>query len=183
MKTPTELSTAAFASPSDQKKTTTRLKRLAGGLRSEVTTTSHGLSEKETKALVAAVAVVDELATRYGKAAAIGRRREDDRERAGHRIRAAMAGNFMALSSVEDKVTFIAATYSFRLRNGQVASMEDLDYYFRDDLASFIYRMSGELKGRTPDVAVAEAWAKFEAGRADLAQRHRALILTLQQSA
>ena len=179
MRTPTELTTGVFTSPSEQKKTTTRLKRLAGGLRSEVASSAHGLDEKENKALVAAIAVVDELASRYGKAAAIGRRRQEEREKAEKRIRVLMAGNFMALSSVEDRIAFIAATHSYRLRAGDIASMKDLDYYFLDDLNSFIYRMSGELNGRTPEDATAEAWAKFEAGRAGLEQRHRAVILKL----
>ena len=74
MKAPSELSTGIFSGPAEQKKAATRLKRLAGGLRSEVVATVHGLNEKETKALMAAIAVIDELAIHYGKAAAICRR-------------------------------------------------------------------------------------------------------------
>lgn len=180
MKTPSEFSTGIFFNPAEQKKASTRLKRLAGGLRSEVTATVHGLDEKETKALMAAIAVIDELAIRYGKAAAICRRRQEEREKSEKRIRALMAKNFAALASIEDRIAFIAATHSYRLRFGQIASVSDLDYYFKEDLNSFIYRTSGELDGRTPEAAVSEAWAKFEEGRAGLGAQHQALIRRLE---
>ncbi len=181
MKAPSELSTGIFSGPAEQKKAATRLKRLAGGLRSEVVATVHGLNEKETKALMAAIAVIDELAIHYGKAAAICRRRQEERDKAEKKIRALMAGNFVALASIEDKVTFIAAVHSYRLRVGQIVSVRDLDYYFQEDLSGFIYRMSGELKARTPEAAVSEAWEKFEEGRAALTLLHQSLIQKLER--
>ena len=181
MKTPTELTDTHWTGADEFKRSATRLKRLAGGLRNEAVATTHGLSENETKALAAAIKVVDELASRYGTAATLSKKRIDDRTRAEQRIRKAMSGNFLALASVEDRVAFIGATYSFRLRTGSVMTLQDLDYYFKDDLTSFIYRLSGELKNRTPEVVAAEAWAKFEDGRSALVQRHRDLIERLQR--
>lgn len=180
MKTAKEITEHHWTGADEFKRSATRLKRLAGGLRTEVVATTHGLSENETKALAAAIKVVDELASRYGKASSLSKKRIDDRTRAEQRIRKAMAGNFLALASVEDRVAFIGATYSFRLRTGTVMTLQDLDYYFKDDLTSFIYRLSGELKDRTPEVAAAEAWATFEAGRSGLVLRHRDLIQRLQ---
>ena len=90
-------------------------------------------------------------------------------------------GKFLSLSSVEDKVAFIGATHSWRLRTGSVVTLEDLDYYFQDELTSFTYRMSGELKDRTPEVVAAEAWAKFQDGRVALVLQHRDLIQRLLQ--
>ena len=182
MKTSTELTETHWTGADEFKRSATRLKRLAGGLRNEVVATTHGLSENEAKALAAAIKVVDELASHYGKAAALSKKRVDDRTRAEKRLRAAMTGNFLSLSAVEDRVAFIGATHSWRLRTGNVVTLEDLDYYFKEELDSFVYRMSGELKDRTPEVAAAEAWATFEGGRSDLVHRHRELIQKLQRT-
>ena len=181
MKTPAEIFETHWTGADEFKRSATRLRRLAGGLSNEAKATSHGLSEKETKALAAAITVVDELAKHYDKAASLSKKRIDDRTRAEKRLRAAMAGNFLSLSSVEDKVAFIGATHSWRLRTGSVVTLEDLDYYFQDELTSFTYRMSGELKERTPEVAAAEAWAKFQDGRGTLVLQHRDLIQRLLQ--
>lgn len=179
MKTPIQFTEQHWTGADEFQRSATRLKRLAGGLRNEVVATTHGLDDKDMKALMAAIKVVDELASRYVKAAAISKKRLDDRTRAEKRIRAAMAGNFLSLSSVEDRVAFIGATYSYRLRAGSVMTLQDLDYYFQEDLTSFIYRLSGELKERTPEVVAAEAWATFEAGRSALVLRHGDLIRRL----
>ena len=176
MKTPLQITEAHWTGADEFKRSATRLKRLAGGLRNEVVATTHGLSENETKALSAAIKVVVELASRYGKAASLSKKRIDDRTRAEQRIRKAMAGNFLTLASVEDRVAFIGATNSYRLRAGSILTLQDLDYYFPEDMASFVYRLSGVLKDRT-----AEAWAKFEEGRSALVQRHRELIQRLQR--
>lgn len=181
MKTPTELTDSHWTGADEFKRSATRLKRLAGGLRNEVVATTHGLSENETKALAAAIKVVDELASRYGKAATLSKKRIDDRTRAEQRIRKAMAGNFMSLASVEDKIAFIGAVNSYRLRVGSILTLQDLDYYFPEELSSFTYRLSGELKNRTPEVAVIEAWAKFTDGKSALMLKHRELIQRLKQ--
>ena len=181
MKNPAEIIESHWTGADEFKRSATRLKRLAGGLRNEVVTTTHGLNENETKALMAAIKVVDELASSYGKAAVLSKKRIEDRTNAEKRIRAAMDTTFAALESVEDRVAFIGATCSYRLRGGSVMTLADLDYYFKEEMDSFVYRMSGELKDRTPEVAAAEAWAKFQAGLSDLVLQYREVIRRVQQ--
>ena len=110
-----------------------------------------------------------------------GRAQTEERTKAEKGLRLAMAKTFLALSSIEDKIAFIAAAHSFRLRVGSILSRQDLDYYFADDLNSFIYRLSGEINDGTPTLVAADAWAKFTAARDELTQRHHELILRLSR--
>ena len=181
MKNPREISDTCWNGPDELKRTANRLKRLAGGLRSEVTASSHGLSEKEAAALRTALTLTDEMASRYSKAAALSKKRIEERTKAEKGLRLAMAKTFLALSSIEDKIAFIAAAHSYRLRVGSILSRQDLDYYFTDDLNSFIYRLSGEINDGTPTLVAADAWAKFTAARDELTQRHHELILRLSR--
>ncbi len=122
IKTPQEIYDTHWSGTDEFKRSATRLNRLTDGLRTEVVATAHGFSEHESKALMAAIKVIDELASRYSKAAAHSKKRLDDRARAEKQIRSAMDGNFLALASVEDRIAFIGAVSSYRLRAGNVAS-------------------------------------------------------------
>lgn len=109
MKNPREISDTCWNSPDELKRTANRLKR-GGRLRSEVTAASHGLSEKETCSRTA-LTLTDEMASNYSKAAALSKKRIEERTKAEKGLRLAMAKTLKHCVSIEDKIAFIAAAH------------------------------------------------------------------------
>lgn len=185
MKSAQELAATFATSPEEQKRQAVALRRLAGGVmaaaeRKEAT----GLTDKEVKTLLDAVALLNTLATNHTKAQKLTQQSRDAQEVAERAVRTAMSGNFEKLTSVPDRVAFIAAVSSHLLRGGIVSTVDDLSYHFDDCIKSLSYSLSKKVEpGRQPNELVAEAWTKFEAARTELQNRHTQDIGRLTLSA
>lgn len=185
MKSATELAATFSTSPEEQKRQAVALRRLAGGVRAAAERKeSTGLSDKEVKALLSAVAVLDTLATAHSKAQKLVQQRRDAQEVAERAIRAEMKANFGMLESVPDQVALVAAVSSYHLRDRIIPSLDTMSYYFKDSIDGLSYSLSKEVvAGRSAQEVVAEAWAKFESGRANLRERHAEQIRILAKAA
>lgn len=172
MKTPEEIASSILDSAESHKRRATQIKRVAGGLRSEIS--NGALSEPETKVLVQVLKILDDLSGNYAKAAKISLKRREQQQKRDAQIKKAMQGNFAALTTVADRVAFVAAKGFRGLETGSVKNKRDLDFWFDDAIASLAYQMSRQ-PGDEADV-VAAAWVKFEAARKTLISTHTALI-------
>jgi len=181
MKTASELADSFFRSADEHKRRATQLKRVAGGIRSEIAAAaSTGLSEAETLALSKAATLLDTLSARYTSARKLAQQKQLDKQLREKQITAAMAGTFTALSTIPDKVALIGAVQSHTLKPEIIANQRDLDYQFREALGSLAYTLAGQMNGRPADAPVAEAWKKFEAERPKIIDRHKTMILHLE---
>lgn len=154
------------ATPQSLRQVQLRLKRLAGGLRNESKVESYGLTDKERAALNSAVDVLLKLEKHHGAAIKVREKQINERKVQENQLRTAMKANFLALTSVADKVAFIGAICSRYLQNGSITSLRALDEQFKEAIDSLIYRLRPKLAAGThPDLAVAEAWATFQGGR------------------
>lgn len=185
MKTAKELAATFSTSPEEQKRQAMALRRLAGGVRAAAERKDWtGLSDKEVKALLSAVAVLDTLATTHLKAQKLVQQSRDAQEAAECAVRAEMNANFDKLETVPDKVALIAAVSSYVLRNGSISTLHGLDYHFKDSISGLSYSLSKKVAaGRSAQEVVTEAWAMFEAGRADLRDKHAEQIRLLALAA
>ena len=177
MKTPTELASFSLDSPDSHKRRATTLRRLAGGVKTEIRCAERtGLSVKELRTLQEAEGVLERLATAFSQARKLTQRRFDDKEKAEKAIRAAMAGNFDKLATIPERVAFVAAVRSYVLKPGTTDTLRDLDYWFREAIESLAYTLAGQTKGQLATTVVAEAWGKFDEARAELEAKHSHLI-------
>ncbi len=182
MKTPAQLVERCLLSAADHKKRATAIKRVAGGIRTEIASaTTAGLSEADITTLKRAEAILGNLATLYSRAGKLRQSHDDTLQRAITAVKAAMATTFGQLTSVADRVAFIGAADSFQLRHGRVKSPSDLSYYFDDAMSSLAYRLGREAisQKQTPAAVVAAAWQKFDGGKAELQGRYRDTISSL----
>lgn len=181
MKTAAELAEAVFRSADEHKRRATQLKRVAGGIRSEIAAASStGLSQAEMSELSKAATLLDTLAARYTSAQKLAQQKQLDKDRREKQITAAMAGSFSALSTISDKVALIGAVQSYTLKPEIIDSVRDLDYQFKEAIGSLAYILAGQMNGRPAEIPVAEAWAKFEAERPRLIDRNKSMILSLE---
>lgn len=185
MKSAQELAATSFTSPEEQKRQAMALRRLAGGIRAAADRRdSTGLSDKEVKTLLDAVAVLTALANNHTKAQELAQQGRDALEAAERAVRIAMGINFEKLTSVPDRVALIAAVSSYPLRDRLVLTLGDLHYYFKDSINSLCYSLSKRAAaGRSAQDVVDEAWAKFEAGRAELRDKYSQEIRQLALAA
>lgn len=88
-----------------------------------------------------------------------------------------MAGNFLGLKTVAERVALIAAVQSYILRSGSlVMSPGDLQHYFDDSIKHLVTTLARTAKGRPAAVVVQEAWDTFNAARVELEGKHKDLI-------
>jgi hypothetical protein len=185
MKSANELAATFSTSPEEQKRQAVALRRLAGGVRAAAARKeSTGLTDKEVKALLNAVAVLDALATAHSKAQKLAQQSRDAQEAAERAVRAEMKANFDKLETVPDKVALIAAVSGYVLRGRLIATLSDMHYHFMDSINGLSYSLSKKVAaGRSAQDVVTEAWASFEAGRADLREKHAEQIRLLALAA
>lgn len=169
MKKSTEIATTFGANAAGEKRRSTALKRLAGGIRTEIRQAEYsGLSDEEKKTLIDAATMLDQLALIHKNASSIIAQREKLREGRENVIRKGMEDTFYKLTSVADKIAVVAAIQSFTLRN--IHNLDDLAYYLQDSLTSLAYRLSKEKED--PTAAVADAWQKFSENRQSIIAKH-----------
>jgi hypothetical protein len=185
MKSAKELAATFSTSPEEQKRQAVALRRLAGGVRAAAERKeSTGLSDKEVKALLSAVAVLDGLATAHSKAQKLVQQSRDAQEAAERAVRAEMKANFDKLETVPDRVALIAAVSSYLLRDRLISTLSDMNFHFKDSIDGLSYSLSKKVAaGRSAQEVVTEAWAVFEAGRADLREKHAQQIRHLALAA
>ena len=184
MKSPDELAASLLDSADSHKRRSTQLKRVAGGLRTELSNAkSSGLTQCELDVLNKAAVLLESMADRYGRAASLRKSRQAKQDSLTEQCMAAMAGTFGALTAIEDKVAVIASIQSYQLRAGMVVNLRDLDYYTTDALSSLSYSLAKAATERPVSDVVSEAWAKFNEARPVLIERHRAIIEGLANTA
>ena len=177
MKSPADLASSILDGPDALKRRATTIRRLAGGLKTEIAIADRtGLSDTELRTLKGTLGVLEGLATAYSKASTLAQRRREEQAKAEKAIRAAMDANFGKLSTIPERVAFVAAVTSHVLKPGTTDSPKDLDYWFREAIDSLAYTLAGQAKGQPATIVVAEAWGKFEKARAELEAKHCHLI-------
>lgn len=177
MKTAQELASRIATSPTEQKRQALSLRRLAGGINAAAERKdSSGLTDKETKTLREAAAILNALASNHTKAGKLKEKEYATREKAECAVRKAMSGNFTALSSVQDQVALISAVRSYLFRNDEVKNLQDLKFYFDDCIDSLAYSLATKSLTESAQQVVNDAWGKFEAARGDLINKEKAII-------
>jgi hypothetical protein len=170
----------------DYKRRTTTLRRLAGGLQSEIEKAkSSGLTDKEIRTLVAAADLLSSMATVQTKAKVAAAHRESLRAKREKEVQLAIAGNFGKLTSLMDRLCLIAAVRPFGCDLLKL-DIKDLNYnlnyigaYAQDAINDLVYKLSGQ-PGPVSDI-VADAWAKFEAARPEYEVRYAVVAQRLNQ--
>lgn len=176
MKTPAELAESFLDTPESHRRSSTRLKRLAGGLRSELRVQSNGFTQEEQEILVNAASLLDALSTNYTQAAALSKAQREKKDALEKQCAAAIKSTFGALTSNTDKVALIAAVQSYHIRNGNIQSQRDLDQYAKDAMDSLAYTLAGQVKDKTIEAVAAEAWQKFEGAKQGLIEKYQSVI-------
>lgn len=180
MRTPAQLSECLLVGAAEHKRRAANLRKLAGGLRNQ-RKGECGLDDKEVAVLAAAIALLETMADHSRKAAAIKDKLTADRQARERQVREAMRPSFGTLTSVADRVAFVAAVQSYALRS--IRSTSDLEYQVKDALEGLAYTLSGQTPDKSGAVVVDAAWQKFVAAKADLHRQHAALIVLLGESA
>lgn len=182
MKTPAELADTIFTNAADHKRRATSLRRIAGGIEKELKAAQEtGLTLDDQKALQGAIGILSRLANAYTKANDIALQRQETRTRLEKEVAQAMAGTFGALTTTSDRVALLAAIDSSPLRLGAILKMSDLNFWLKDAIGNLQYRLAGQVgPGKTVPAVVAEAWAKWQAGKEDIATKHAAVIALLE---
>lgn len=181
MKAPSDLLSYWLSAAEHQKKSTA-IKRVAGGLRTEIAAAElYGLSDSDLKTLQKAESILGHLATLRGQAAKLKKAQEDQLRKTTAAVQKEMSANFGKLLSVAGQVALVGAVNSSVLREGRVRLPSDLDYYYNDALSSLEYRLAKDAiaNKKLPAAVVAESWQKFVEGKADLLVRHQGTINAL----
>lgn len=175
MKTIAEIAEEMLMSPKDFKTRATTLRRLSSGVRAELDGAARtGLTDKEQSALNAAAVVLSTLAAKMDGAGKLKQKERAAVEAMEVRARAAMKDTFYQLTSIPDQVALIAATASYQVQH--LASLTDLDYYFKENIEHLAYRMAKEaLSGDLTQVA-AGAWTRFQDTKPTLQDKHAQTI-------
>ena len=169
MKTSSELAESRLDGPAVHKRRATQLRRVAGGIRTELASAATtGLSTAEIKKLTEAASLLEELAGKYRAAEKLAKKRQDEFERIRKQVYSLMAPTFGALKGIEDRVALIAAVQSYQLRRSMIMDLGDLDFYAKDALDSLTHTLARQAETRAATEVVAEAWRKFEEGRGRL---------------
>ena len=173
MKSAQELASMNLTSPAEQKRQALALRRIAGGINTAIARKeSTGLSDKEVRTLVEASALLNALAANHAKAQKLVQSKRDARDAMERNVRVAMRDNFETLTSIADRVALIGAVSSYKLRDGHVLTLDDLDYHVKECIDSLCYGLATTVTSMDPIELVAEAWAKFEAAQAGLKEKH-----------
>ncbi len=162
MKAAADLATAIFANADQLKRRRSQLKRLAGGIRSELNASqSLALAASDTKVLTAAICVLEQMAKLCQSAEGICRRREAAQASREKVIKRLLAPLFDSLTGIEDRVAIVAAVNEHCLRSGHVATVSDLAFYLDEARNHLTYVLTKDV-GKPPAQAVNDAWATFE---------------------
>lgn len=181
MRPPAELAANLIETPERHKKRSTQIKRVAGGIRSEINeATRHGLSQQEAQLLGKAAALLEKLAGNYAQASKLAQARINEEVRLAKACLAAMATTFGALSSIEDKVALIAAVNSYLLKEGALDSKRYLDMYFGRSIESLSDILAKQAPDRPIADVVSEAWQKFTKARPGYIAKYQTEIGRLQ---
>lgn len=185
MKTPAELAECSLDSPEAHKRCATQIKRLAGGLRSQLMGADRlGLTPAEHKKLAEAAELLESLSGRYSQASRLAKKRQDDLAHLEAKVTEAIASTFGALNTIEDKVVLIAAVQSYQLRQNSVKDIMDLEFYAKDAMSSLVRMLAKQAKSVALGQVTSQAWEKFTNGRNELAGTYRHIIdaLTKQRA-
>lgn len=164
------------------KRTTTRIKRVAGSLQAEIARADTlGLNPDEVTVLAKAVALLDALGKNYATAAAMRKRAETEFEKLRVRVDEEVRKQFSSVSSIADQVCLIAAALPYAIKPGVAPkwTVRDLTYYMGEAIDSLVYSLTKNSQGRSPDILAKEAWEKFQVHRATIELQHSDAIATL----
>lgn len=180
---PTELAAKSLISADEHKRTANTLRRLAGGLNAQRGNALE-LNDKEKGVLAEAIQLLERMAETTVQASKITKKRWDAEQTCREEIRAALRPTFGGLSTVTDKVALIGAVQSYSLKNNSedwATNKHMLDEVFRSAIEDLPWRLARASDSRPAAEIAAEAWAKFQEGRADIEQQHASLIVALQR--
>lgn len=178
-----DLAAKTLTSADEHKRVATTLRRLSGGLAAQ---RGNGLelSDKELAILTDAEKLLDRMAEVRAQAAKL-RCEAVEVARARHEaIKAAAASTFGQLSTVADKIALIGAVQSYSLRGNTeswATSRHMLSEVFREAFEGLIYTLGCSDATKPATQIVAEAWAKFQVGRAAIEDQHARLIVAQQR--
>ncbi len=181
MKGAIELTSSLFVNSSEHKRRAATMRRLAGGLRSELASAeASGLSELERETLKNALNLLSRMANARSEATAMAKKREDDRARRASMMKKAISDNFGKLNGPMDKICLIVVMRPFgcsrpedvehlidRIKQGD---MFYLEFYFKDALEWLIHRLSDQ--PGAPDELVTAAWEKFLSARGEIEKKY-----------
>lgn len=186
MKSPAQLCEARLLSAAEHKKRATAIKRIAGGIRTEIASAKHyDLSPKDLKTLQDAVLVLGGLARIHEESGKLRQFQDNAIQKAIKTTEVAMKQNFGQLTSIADRVSFIAAVRSWFLQTDRVQTINDLEYYFDECFSSLAWNLGKQSleKNQLPATVVNEAWQTFLNAKQDLLGKYKTYIVHLEGAA
>ena len=180
---PAELAAKVLTSADEHKRTATTLRRLSGGIDAHINC-SMELSEKEKSVLAEAIQMLNRMADVAAQASKLRKKTDEAAVARREAIKVAAATTFGRLSSVVDKVALIGAVQSYSLRNNAEAwatNKHMLEEVFREALDGLTWTLAREDATKPAAEVVAQAWEKFQAGRASIEDQHARLIVAQQR--
>ena len=177
MRTPKDLAANRLVGQDEHVRRSTTLRRLAGGIRTQVQS-DLDLDARERKTLVDAAALLERMADASKSAAALVQKRRAEEGKREAEIRQHMKSNFGALCTPGDQVALIAAVKSYALK-GDAQRFKDpsaLRDEFDDALESLSYTLMRSQENVAAMQVVEQAWQKFVEAKAGLLAKHQVLI-------
>lgn len=165
-----------FASENDHKIRAASLRRLAGGLRSQVSEWGvAGFSEKERLVLLEAASLLEAAAEQAVKAASLAKLKEQNRVDRSVKLKPLVKAHCDKLADVADKLAFVCAVDEFLL-DGLNLYPGRLVECVQRAADKFADSLSYEDSEVSPEERVAQAFEGFNKGKARTMVRHGAAI-------
>jgi hypothetical protein len=155
------------------KSRSSNLKRLAGGIRSQIDGAHHfGLTAKELKILENAQSLLASMSSTLLQASKLKDRIRADREAKRKEARAAVGKTFGQLASTPDQIALISMINRYmivEIAKPSILQLQFLQQQFEDALDSIAFDIAN--KDAPVDSAVKEAWQRYSERKSDAWQK------------
>lgn len=178
-----DLAAKALMSVDEHKRSATTLRRLSGGIGAQRSNALE-LSGSEKAILTEAEHLLDRMAEVAAQAAKLRKKAEEIATARRDAIKAATESTFGRLSTVADKVALIGAVQSYSLKANAEAwatSQHMLAEVFRDAMDDLTWKLARSEPNKPVSDLVADAWTRFQQGRAAIEDQHARLIVSQQR--
>ncbi|MCX7208160.1 MAG: hypothetical protein NT086_19690 [Proteobacteria bacterium] len=176
MRTATEIAKNTLINAKTLTRHSTQIKRIAGGISSELKQHRNGFTRQEIEILSKAEALLRALASTHTKAAELKMTEEDKLASTKEQCELAIKETFSALTSVEDRITLVAATFPIAIRNRYINTPDDLEFYTKEAQQRLLHKLTDLAMATDVNKATDHAWKKFIAQRPELIALHHLLI-------
>jgi hypothetical protein len=186
VKTAEEMVDEIFSDGPDGRKTAaTSLRRLRGGIEAQLKSANfYGLTEKDVKTLRDSVELLSRMSDLRMKAGRLKVKKQAATVEREIAVKAAMARTFGQVSSIEDKVSFVASVSPSFFKDWEDPTekqVKALDTTFHEAMDTLVYRFAR--RDGLVETIVTENWNLFLQHKEEYAKRYAGIIYTLRKMA